>query len=169
MATMTVYYIPANALRTGYVIVSAHHDWEPDGRLKPAEPYFVTSAKTEYRSNQGSSVVVALSHVPGKGTNSREFQPKERVAIRYVPIDGIQLEALENAVEVLTNFNYRDEATKIRELIKAHNTPPPADAVPATDWDRPPAPLAPPAGFAPQPAAEPVPPELAAPPSPFGI
>lgn len=168
---MTVYFIAAEALQVGYLIVSAHRDPEPDGRLKPDQPFLITQISNEYSG--GMSTVRATSHLDNRP--SRHYQSHERVAVQYVPIEGDDLDAIESAIKVLTRFGYKDQGESIRSVVKAHNTPPPEDAVEAPGWGQPgrlapPAPLPPQQGFSLQGALAPLsqePPATAAPPSPF--
>lgn len=161
---MTVHFIAAESLKVGYLIVSAHRDQEPDGRLKPDEPFLITEVHHEYSGN-----VLAIRVVSSVSNSGRVYQKHERVAVRYIPIEGDDLDSIENAAKVLTRFGYKDQAKSIRSVIGSHNTPLPEDAVAAPGWGEP-GPLATPQGFSLKGALAPLsqePPPQAAPPSPF--
>lgn len=158
MDVVTVHYIKANQLKSGYVIVSAFHDWEPDGRLKPGDPFHVKTAKREYG---GNSPLEAFS-VTSRAGKHRTYLSTEWVAVEYQPIEGTDLNAIAEAIEVLTRYGYADEANTIKTTVAEHNSPPVKSEAPTVP------PLPPAQGLPTLAKVEiPLPPEQAAPPSPF--
>lgn len=161
---MTVYLIAAEQLRPGFTIVSAHRDTEPDGRLKPGDPFLVSDVRKDNTQGQQTIVVSTASAAPSPSGSiaspvlysaltppSRTFYPSERVAVSYSPIHSADLQTLQTAIEVLTRFRYPNAAQAIKSVLDKHNEAPPEGAILADgSW-----------------IAEPEP--QAAPPSPFPV